>query len=223
MWVNSRELKGPGIEFGDLLVFDTKLAPQENAFCLYWLDDDYSLRRMTKTVDGISLVSPNPEIAAIHVCEGETIQRVGVLTHRLKRFANYHQHYGNYPVDAMHYVEKGMDYNRYFLGDGEYWETIFYLRVDGESMTGDGIVKDDLLVVDRLADAYEDSIRVFIIDNYFTLKRVRHQRDYTELVASNPLFPVIHVDKDAKLESWGVLVGTVTDYLKNKYETLYSL
>ena len=115
-----------------------------------------------------------------------------------------------------------MDYNKYFLGEEEYWETIFYLNVEGESMTGDSIVKKDLLVVDRLAKQYKDSILVFLVENNFTLKRVIRHTDYTELVASNLNFPSIRVPNYVRLEPWGILTGTITDYLKS-YEALYSL
>lgn len=223
MWVTNRELLAPGITYGDLLVFDTKLIPaSDSVVCLYWLNDDYSLRWVKKTADGIILVSPNPQVSDYYVYEGEVIERKGVLTHRLKKFSNYHKHYGVYPVEAQYYIEKGMDYNKYFLGEEEYWETIFYLYVDGESMSGDGIKKGDLLVVDRLAEEYADSILVFLIENNFTLKRIVHHKDYIALVGSNPYFPEIRVPNDVRLEPWGVLTGTVTDYLKN-YEVLHSL
>ena len=88
-------------------------------------------------------------------------------------------------------------------------------------MTGDGIVKNDLLVVDRLGEQYEDSILVFLIENNFTLKRIIVYQDYVELVGSNPKFPRIRVAKETKLEAWGIVTGTVTEYLKN-YEVLHS-
>lgn len=223
MWVASDELTAPGVAYGDLLVFDRSLKPDANAFCLFMIDGEYSLRRMEKQAKGVRLVSPDPRLAPVGVDEGETIERVGVLTHRLKKFANYRRQYGGFPVDRADYVRKGIDYNTYFLGEEKYWETIFYLRVEGESMTGDGIVKGDLLVVDRLAEVQEDSIVVLLIENNFTLKRIRYQRDYVELVASNPDFPAIRVDRDVRLEPWGVLVGTVTDYLKNRYEAFRTL
>jgi len=223
MWVTSQELMAPGIELGDLLVFDTSITPRRDAMCLYWIDEDYSLRRMEKQSDGVRLISPNPDVSPVCVDEKDCIERKGVLTHRLKKFANYRRQYGGYPVDVANYMRNGIDYNSYFLGEEKYWETIFYLCVEGESMIGDGIVKDDLLVIDRLAEVHEDSIVVFSIENNFTLKRIRRHRDYTELVASNPKFPSIRVDKAARLEPWGVLVGTVTNYLKTNYDFLHSL
>lgn len=89
-------------------------------------------------------------------------------------------------------------------------------------MAGDGIAKGDLLVVDRLAEQWPDSIMVFLIENNFTLKRIVVYADYVELVGSNPRFPRIRVAKDERLEAWGVLTGTLTDYTKN-YDVLHSL
>ncbi len=222
LWVTNRELLAPGISYGDLLVVDTKMNPtNDSVVCLYMIDGEYHLRWIERTADGIQLISPNQDVPEIQVNEGETIERVAVLTHRLKKFSNYRRQYGGYPVDAAGYMEKGMDYNQYFLGVDGYWETHFYLRVDGESMSGDGIVKNDLLVVDKLAEAYNDSILVFLIENNYTLKRIVKHKDYIELVGSNPAFPHIRVEKGTRLEPWGVLTGTVTEYLKN-YEVLHS-
>ncbi len=223
MWVTNPGLLGPGIEYGDLLVFDTALIPKKDSVCLYWIDDEYSIRRINKEEGGITLVAPNPNTPTFFVGDGETVQRIGVLTHRLKKFSNYRQQYGGYPVDATQFIEKGMDYNKYFIGPDQYWESIFYLHVDGESMTGDGILKNDLLIVDRLADHHDDSIFVFLVDTNFTLKRIECRPDHNLLVGSNPKFPPIRVEKDVKLEPWGVLTGTVTNYLKSNYETLYTL
>lgn len=223
LWVTNRELLGPGIRYGDLLVFDTSMNPKnDSVVCLYMIEGEYQLRWIRRTAEGIWLVSPNPDVSSIWVNEGETIQRIAVLTHRLKKFSNYRQQYGGYPVDASGYMENGIDYNLYFIGENGYWETHFFLRVDGESMAGDGIVKNDLLVVDKLAEAYEDSIVVFLIENNFTLKRIIRHKDYIELAGSNPNFLSIRVEKGTRLEPWGVLTGTVTEYLKD-YEVLHSL
>ncbi len=222
MWVTNRELLAPGITYGDLLVFDTKLNPGPKTICLYYIDDEYSLRWIEKEANGIRLVCPNPEVSDVYVGEGETIEQKGVLTHRLKKFENYHKHHSAFLKDARNYSENGMDYNTYFLGEEEYWETIFYLRVDGESMSGDWIVKGDLLVIDRLGMEYNDSIFVFLIENQFTLKRIVQHKDYIALIGSNPKFPEIRVPGYVRLEPWGVLTGTITDYRKS-YEVLYSL
>lgn len=188
---------------------------------LYMIEGEYNLRWIEWTANGILLVSPNPDVPDIRVNKGKTIERVVVLTHRLKKISNYQRQYGGYPVNAAGYMEKGMDYNQYFLGKDGYWETHFYLRVDGESMSGDGIVKNNLLVVDKLAKAYNDSILVFLIENNYTLKRIVKHKEYIELIGSNPTFPRIWVEKGTRLEPWGVLTGMVTEYLKN-YEILYS-
>lgn len=117
LWATGRELLGPGIEYSDLLVFDTKYTPgNDSVVCLYSLEDEYSLRWIEKTGDGIRLVCPNPAVSSVYVGEGETVQRLGTLTHRLKKFSNYRRQYGGYPVDAGEYMQKGMDYNNYFLG-----------------------------------------------------------------------------------------------------------
>lgn len=222
LWATTMELTGPGISYGDLLVIDVALKPpHDSTVCLYLINGDYSLRWVEREDEGLRLNSPNVEVSPIFIAKEERVERVGTLTHRLKRFFGSHRLSSNHPDDYTNFISEGMDYNRYFLGETGYWETLFYLRAGGNSMAGDGIIRGDLLVVDRLAEAYEDSIMVFLIGEAFTLKRILRHKNYVELVGSNPSFPPIRVDQGTKLEPWGVVTGSITEYLKN-HEALHT-
>ena len=61
-----------------------------------------------------------------------------------------------FPSKAYNYVEEGIDFNRMLI---KLKETTFCLIAGGNSMKDDGVFKDDLLVVDKLAEPYENSIR----------------------------------------------------------------
>jgi len=146
---------------------------------------------------------------------GESLQRLGVVTHVIKKYSAYNNQIAGYPADAPQYIAEGMDFNEYVIGDN-YWETIFYLWAGGDSMAGDNIFKRDLLVVDKLRDHFEDSILAFHINQEFTLKRIKYYDDHNELVSSNPDIKPIPIRKGEEVSRWGVLVNVVKKFERDK-------
>ena len=107
-----------------------------------------------------------------------------------------------FPSEAYNYVEEGIDFNRLLVKSKE---STFCLIAGGDSQNGDGIFKGDLLVIDKLAEPYENSILVFSIDGEFTLKRLKYGIGYIELTSSNPKFPSLVIREGEELRRWGVL------------------
>jgi len=107
-----------------------------------------------------------------------------------------------FPSEAYNYMEEGIDFNKLLVRRKE---TTFCLVAGGDSQIGDGINKGDLLVIDKLAEPYQNSIVVFSIDGEFTLKRVNYGIGYVELMSSNPKFEPIIVREGEELKRWGVL------------------
>ena len=107
-----------------------------------------------------------------------------------------------FPSEAYNYVEESIDFNKMMV---RHKETTFCLTAGGDSMKGDGIFKGDLLVIDKLAEPYENSILVVSIDGDFTLKRLKYGVGALELISSNPEQPSIFVREGEELVRWGVL------------------
>jgi len=107
-----------------------------------------------------------------------------------------------FPSEAYNYVEEGIDFNKLLV---KHKETTFCLIAGGDSMKGDGIFKGDLLVIDKLAEPYENSILIFSIDGEFTLKRLKYGIGFVELISSNPEQQSIIVREGEELKRWGVL------------------
>jgi len=107
-----------------------------------------------------------------------------------------------FPSEAYNYVEEGIDFNKYLV---KHREATYCLRAGGDSMSGDGIFKDDLLVIDKLEEPYQNSILIFSIDGEYTMKRLRYGVGALELVSSNPELPSIIVHEWEVLQRWGVL------------------
>ncbi|HOI09164.1 MAG TPA: transcriptional repressor LexA [Myxococcota bacterium] len=93
-----------------------------------------------------------------------------------------------------------------FLGT----EPDFALRVQGDSMTGDGILPGDLIFVRNQPVARRGEIVVALLDDEATVKRFQPDPDglRATLVASNPAYPPIPVDlSDDRFRILGVVVG----------------
>ena len=85
----------------------------------------------------------------------------------------------------------------------------YYLRVEGDSMTGAGISAGDIVVVDRSLDARNGDIVVAAVDGEFTLKRLKKQATAAWLVAEHPGYPPIALHEVDEATLWGVVTFVV--------------
>ena len=73
---------------------------------------------------------------------------------------------------------------------------LFALRVQGESMTGTGILPGDVVIVRRQPTANSGEIVVALVGDEATVKRLRFRRRRVELHPENPDFDVIVPDPE---------------------------
>lgn len=209
-WATNGQMTGEGIFYGDLIVFDESVKWKSGAIGIYRIDGELSLRREVRREGYMELIPIDENVKPVLVDTDETLERLGIVTHVVKKFSVYRNNYAGLPEDADGYIERGMDYAKYLVGEGR-WAVTFYLWAAGESMNGDGINNGDLLIVDNTEPVHEDSILVFIVDGQFTLKRVVRYAGYNELVSSNPAVMPIRIQKGVEMERWGVLKGVVKE------------
>ena len=107
-----------------------------------------------------------------------------------------------FPSPADDYIESSIDLNEYLV---QHKEATFFLRVKGDSMTGLGILDDDLLVVDRSLPVAEGNIVIAILNGEFTVKQIFHSNDGCILKAANPAYSDIIIDSESDLEVWGIV------------------
>jgi len=81
----------------------------------------------------------------------------------------------------------------------------FFVRATGDSMIDAGIFADDLLVVDRSAEAETNDIVIAVINNEFTVKRLAKNGKKIELRSENPDYPSISIPEGTELQIWGVV------------------
>lgn len=119
---------------------------------------------------------------------------------------------GEVPAGPLRYaseeVEEWVPVPARWGGEGR-----FLLRVKGDSMTGDGILDGDLVLVDPGPTARDGEVVVALVDGEATVKRLRRRRGSVELEASNPAYPPLRVERgEAELR----LAGRVVSLLRER-------
>jgi repressor LexA len=90
-------------------------------------------------------------------------------------------------------------------------QELFALRVNGESMTGAGLLPGDVVIVRRQPDAEDGQIVVALSDDEATVKTLRRRRGRVELHPANPAFPVLRPDPE-RLTILGRVVEAKRNY-----------
>ncbi len=85
----------------------------------------------------------------------------------------------------------------------------YYLRVEGDSMTGAGIAPEDIVVVDKALEARGGDIVVAAIEGDFTLKRLKKDGQRAWLVAEHPGYAPIPLHEASEVVIWGVVTFTI--------------
>ncbi len=111
-----------------------------------------------------------------------------------------------FPSPAENYIEDQLDLNRYCVKNPP---ATFFVRVDGDSMTGAGINCGDLLVVDRSLTAGNGDVVVAIVDGEFTLKRLVLRDGRVFLRPENPRYRPLEITEDMEFQVWGRVTKVV--------------
>lgn len=121
-----------------------------------------------------------------------------------------------FPSPADDYLENHIDLNEKLIQNPS---STFLVRVEGESMIGAGIFPGDVLLVDKSKTPSNNDVIVAILDGEFTVKRFAKKDNCAFLVAENPAFKPIKVDKNSEFAVWGV----VTTVLHNPNPSKHSI
>lgn len=73
---------------------------------------------------------------------------------------------------------------------------LFALRVNGESMTGAGLLPGDVVIVHGQPQADDGQIVVALLNDEATVKTLRRRRGRVELHPANPAFPVLRPEPE---------------------------
>lgn len=88
----------------------------------------------------------------------------------------------------------------------------FYVRVEGDSMQGAGILTGDMAVVDRSLQPRHRDIVIGVVDGEFTLKRFKKDGNLIWLVPENPAYKPIALHDVIDAQIWGVVTHIIRSY-----------
>ena len=116
-----------------------------------------------------------------------------------------------FPSPAEQYQEPPLDLNELLVRRPA---ATFFVRVQGDSMIGEGIHDGDLLVVDRSLRPASGDIIIACVDGDFTVKRIVFSRESggrarTRLVAANPAYPEIVLSPGQELDFFGKVTACI--------------
>lgn len=112
-----------------------------------------------------------------------------------------------YGGDAEEHAEEMITLDAYLVPNKK---KTFLLRVKGDSMRDAGIFEGDLVVVEKGKEPKLNDIVVGILDNAFTLKRLKKNKGKYYLQAENPAYPDLHPLEE--LQVAGVVRGSIRKY-----------
>ena len=110
-----------------------------------------------------------------------------------------------FPSPADDFVYESIDLNKLIV---RHPDATFYARVRGQSMVGD-FMEDDLLVIDRSMEWTDNKIALCYVENEFTLKRIKIKNGKCFLIPSNSDFPTIEVNDEKDVIIWGIVTYSI--------------
>lgn len=107
-----------------------------------------------------------------------------------------------FPSPADDYIETKLDLNALVIAHPE---ATFYVRVSGDSMINAAICDGDIIVIDRARKAEQNNIVLALLNEEFTVKRLRKQGATILLIPENPVYEPIRITDEMDFQVWGVV------------------
>jgi len=112
------------------------------------------------------------------------------------------------PIEAIRAEGQHIDMPSSMLGKGDFYALI----VDGDSMTGAGIMDQDVVLIKKANTAHDGDIVVALVDEQeVTLKRLRRRGGHIDLIPENPTYD-IRTFEGGRVQVQGVLSGLYRQY-----------
>ena len=115
-----------------------------------------------------------------------------------------------FPSPADDHMHSKIDLNNLLI---ENPSATYYVRVNGDSMLGAGIVNGDLLIVDRSIEVTNNCIVVAHLDGEFTVKRIKKIKNKIFLQAENNNYKPIEITKEMDFELFGVVAHAIHHFV----------
>lgn len=106
---------------------------------------------------------------------------------------------------ADDYAERGIDLNEQLVKNKP---ATFFMRVNSDAMTGAGIYKGDVVIVDRSLEAKNGKIIIAVVDGEMLIRKLEINNGKKRLLAVGHRLSPIEVD-EAQFASWGVVTYVI--------------
>ena len=107
---------------------------------------------------------------------------------------------------ADDFIDRKLDLHEYLVHNEA---ATFFLRAQGDSMTGAGIHDSDLLIVDRSFEAAHDKSVIAALDGELTVKRFQRVRGKVFLAPENPDYPIFDITEKEYVYIWGMITYVI--------------
>jgi DNA polymerase V len=107
-----------------------------------------------------------------------------------------------FPSGMEDFIERKIDLNEILV---RHEAATYFIRVQGDSMTGAGIQDGDILIVDRSVEPANNSIVIAVLNGELTVKRLRRRGGRVFLHPENPRYAPLEVTAETAFEIWGVV------------------
>ena len=114
-----------------------------------------------------------------------------------------------FPSPAEDYMHSKLDLNNLLI---EHPSATYYVRVNGNSMLGAGILNGDLLI-DRALEVTNNCIVVAYIDGEFTVKRIKKINNKMFLQPENKNHQAIEITESMDFELFGVVAHAIHHFI----------
>ncbi|NBX65675.1 MAG: transcriptional repressor LexA [Proteobacteria bacterium] len=112
------------------------------------------------------------------------------------------------PIEAIRHEGQHIEMPASMLGKGDFYALI----VDGDSMTGAGIMDQDVALIKKADRAHDGDIVVALVDNEeVTLKRLRRRGGAVDLIPENPAYDIRTLEGN-RVQVQGILSGIYRQY-----------
>ncbi|KAF2520049.1 translesion error-prone DNA polymerase V autoproteolytic subunit [Flavobacterium salilacus subsp. salilacus] len=119
-----------------------------------------------------------------------------------------------FPSPAQDFEETRISFDEEVFGTSP--STIFCAKVSGNSMINAGIEDGDIIAINRILKAQDGDICVAVINNDFTLKRLRVEKNCVLLMPENDNYKPILVNDNEGFEIWGIVTHTLKNHRKKR-------
>jgi DNA polymerase V len=104
------------------------------------------------------------------------------------------------------YAERGIDLNEQLVRNKP---ATFFMRVQGDAMTGAGIFDGDVVIVDRSLQPMSGKVVIAILNGEMLIRRLEKSFNKLRLLPETPKLAPIDVDPTGDFAVWGVVTYVI--------------